>query len=99
MAYFANGSDGEYLEDQCIDCPLSCRPCPVYAVQNNYNYKQCSKGNEDLRAAMNLLIDEKGNCKMLEALAEAEYRSCPVCGADPDPMSDVIAQLDKRSKT
>lgn len=66
MAYFSNGSEGEYLESQCEEClhanPESC--CPIAAVQVLYNYDQLEEGQEKLRAAMNLLIDKHGNCQM-----------------------------------
>jgi hypothetical protein len=64
MAYFSNGSEGEYLENQCADCPLNDKHCPVFRVQMRYNYDQVSPGQEKLRAAMNLLINEKGDCQV-----------------------------------
>jgi len=65
MAYFANGSEGMVLDDQCCHCRVSDEhPCPIQRVQLNYNYEQCHKGNELLREAMNELIDANGNCQM-----------------------------------
>ena len=46
------------------------RPCPVALVQFMYNYDQVRPGNEKLREAMNLLIDEKGVCLVRKELAE-----------------------------
>lgn len=66
MAYFSNGSDGMYLDAQCDEC-IHANPeasCPIACVQLMYNYDQLDKGNEKLRKAMNVLIDEKGNCQM-----------------------------------
>lgn len=44
--------------------------CPVETVQLLYNYDQCDKGQEKLREAMNLLIDEKGICQVCSKLTE-----------------------------
>ena len=88
MAYFANSTEGETLDNQCFDCQLGYgwnnpqqkelfgrepipRPCPVALVQFSYNYDQCRPGNEKLREAMNLLIDEKGVCQVRKELCEA----------------------------
>ena len=65
MAYFANGTCGEVLDMQCIECHIpDDAPCPVLIVQGLYNYDQLKKGNELLQKAMNKLVDEKGNCLM-----------------------------------
>jgi hypothetical protein len=71
MAYFSNGCEGETLDNQCSECPIGKHPdapCPVLLVQSLYNYKQVAAGNEELRAAMNLLIDENGVCQMKPVL-------------------------------
>jgi hypothetical protein len=66
MAYFANGSEGAVLDDQCCECVLCdddgefC--CPVMVVQNTFNYSQI--GNDDLAAAMNVLVAEPGKCQL-----------------------------------
>lgn len=88
MAYFANGTEGACLENQCSDCPLGYgwndpnqgelfeverepRGCPVYFVQMEFNYDQINKGNEQLRAAMNLLVDDKrGECQVRKHLVD-----------------------------
>lgn len=62
MAYFSNSSEGAHLEEQCAKCPLGNKCCPVYLMQLTYNYDQCS--NEKLKEAMNLLINERGDCQM-----------------------------------
>ena len=92
MAYFSNGSEGEALQSQCMDCPLGAGwngvkeelgPCPVALVQFEYNYEQCDKGQEKLRRAMNLLIDDKTRrCQVREQLV-AELRPCG--GRDGSP--------------
>lgn len=67
MAYFPNGSSGTVLDNQCAECPIGRHqdaPCPVLLVQLSYNYDQCRDGNEKLREAMNMLINERGICQM-----------------------------------
>jgi hypothetical protein len=63
MAYFANGSEGMILDNQCEEC-LPFDPCPIYWLQMEYNYEQCREGQEKLKSAMNILINEKGICQM-----------------------------------
>ena len=46
------------------------RHCPVQLVQHIFNYKQVEPGNEELRSAMNLLIDERGTCNVRQQLVE-----------------------------
>ena len=65
MAYFSNGCEGEVLDMQCSEC-LPYDPCPVALVQMYFNYDQCAEGQEKLMKALNMLIDEKGNCLMKE---------------------------------
>lgn len=62
MAYFSNGSEGEYLENQCATCPLGDKLCPVRHVQLMHNYDQCT--NPQLKSAMEILIDEDGDCQL-----------------------------------
>lgn len=74
MAYFAKGTEGLNLDEQCDNCLHGMNDgimCPVAAVQMAYNYIQLNPGNEDLRAAMNLLIGERGNCQMSAAMKTA----------------------------
>ena len=74
MAYFSNGTEGDVLTEQCHNCLHGLDDeimCPVTHVQLEYNYKQLDDGNQDLRAAMNLLIDERGNCLMRAAMEKA----------------------------
>lgn len=69
MAYFPNGTAGEVLDNQCCDCfsKDEWSYCPVYAVHSVFNYEQLAKGNEKLRQALTMLIDENGTCKVREA--------------------------------
>ena len=66
MAYFPNGSAGDHLDSQCDQC-LHQEPeigCPIAFVQTNFNYEQLSDGQEKLREAITMLVDDKGNCRM-----------------------------------
>lgn len=74
MAYFSNGTEGLFLEEQCESCLHGMKDdlmCPVMHVQLEYNYKQIDDHNKYLRAAMNLLVDEQGNCLMKAAMEKA----------------------------
>lgn len=62
MAYFANGTEGEYLDAQCGDCPLGEKACPIMGVQMLFNYDQI--GVPKLREAMNYLVNERGDCQL-----------------------------------
>lgn len=74
MAYFPNGTAGEYLTEQCNNCLHGIKDdivCPVAVVQMSYNYDQLDEGNEALQEAMNELIDENGDCQMKKAIEDA----------------------------
>lgn len=75
MAYFANSTEGETLDNQCGNCPLGESACPIYMVQSLYNYEQLNKGNEKLRTAMNMLVDSRGICKLRPLLGEVKDKS------------------------
>jgi hypothetical protein len=62
MAYFSNGTEGEILDSQCLECKLLKEPCPIILVHLEYNYDQC--GNELARKIMNELVGEDGICKL-----------------------------------
>ncbi len=70
MAYFANSTEGDTLTRQCDDCPLGQLACPILHVQMAHNYDQCS--NEQLKQAMNLLVNEKGVCQLRPLLWSRE---------------------------
>lgn len=65
MAYFPNGSSGEVLDAQCLDCLIPDDwPCPILMAQQWYNYDQCEDSQEKLRDCLNGLVSEKGICQM-----------------------------------
>ncbi|WOO43142.1 hypothetical protein [Rubellicoccus peritrichatus] len=71
MAYFSNGSEGAYLDNQCAECPIGKHhdaPCPVLLQTQLYNYAQC--GNENLEAALNVTVNKHGDCQMKKVLEE-----------------------------
>jgi hypothetical protein len=72
MAYFSNGSAGEIFDNQCDECPLGQGPCPIASVQLMYNYDQLSDGQEKLREAMTILVDDEGICQTRKQMIELE---------------------------
>ena len=84
MAYFSNSADGDYLQRQCESCPIGEEACPVFVVQSLYNYDQLKKGNELLKSALTMLVDDKGDCQVKPLLGEKE-----------DGPQDPLAWLDK----
>lgn len=71
MVYFSNGTEGMILDEQCGKCPLHDEGCPVYGVQQLYNYDQLDDGQEKLKDAMSMLVNEKGVCQVREAMKRA----------------------------
>ena len=72
MAYFANGSEGMVLDEQCEQCHIDVdMPCPILLLYLEYNYKQVN--NPDLRKAMDILVNEQGICQM-RLLLDAKMR-------------------------
>lgn len=73
MAYFANGTEGMILDEQCSACLIpDDAPCPILLVQMHYNYDQVVDGglDNDLAKAINMLVNEKGQCQMKLILDE-----------------------------
>jgi len=73
MAYFSNGTEGMYFDEQCHNCIHGMNDevmCPIVYVQTTYNYDQLNKGNEQLRDAMTYLVDERGDCQMKKVMEE-----------------------------
>jgi len=70
MAYFSNGSEGMALDDQCAECIHADHDvmCPIAGIQLEFNYDQLNKGNEDLKKAMTILIDDSGICNMKQII-------------------------------
>lgn len=76
MAYFPNGTSGQVLDDQCDECIHGLSNdvmCPVYLAQIHFNYDQCRPREKKLRTALNMLIDEKGNCQVKAAFEKVRY--------------------------
>lgn len=64
MAYFSNSSEGSCLDEQCEQCRYGQDACPVYYVQNMYNYEACN--NKVARKILDHLICNCGTCTMFE---------------------------------
>lgn len=95
MAYFPNGTAGMKLQEQCWDCPIhDDQPCPILLVSLDYNYKQCD--NEDLKASMDVQINEKGIC-MMKPLIEMAIKY-PKTSAKPN-LDDYVNPLHKPMKS
>jgi hypothetical protein len=62
VAYFPNSTACDILQQQCEQCPLGEKMCPIHHVQLTHNYDQV--GNPKFEAAMNLLVDAKGICQL-----------------------------------
>jgi len=79
MAYFPNGTAGEYLDEQCAEC-IHEDPeagCPLALVQMEFNYSQHNKGNEELKKAMDWLIDAHGDCQ-IKKMIDKYYKKLPL---------------------
>ncbi|MFH2061235.1 MAG: hypothetical protein ABIJ59_20410 [Pseudomonadota bacterium] len=79
MAYFPNGTAGEYLDEQCAEC-IHEDPeagCPIALVQMEFNYSQHNKGNGELKRAMDILINKHGDCQM-KKMIDKYYKKLPV---------------------
>jgi len=84
MAYFANGTEGMVLDEQCEECHIPYdAPCPLLAVQMMYNYDQNKEGNEDLEAAMDMLISNKKGC-MMKAILDKCWPKPPLTDEEID---------------
>lgn len=64
MAYFSNGSEGMVFDDQCGKCKYGLHPCPIAAVQMNYNYDAVN--NQVATNILNGLVKDDGTCNMWE---------------------------------
>lgn len=72
MAYFANGTEGIILHNQCDKCPLGSGPCAVAAAQTFYNYDQID--NDTATAILETLVSKDGICQMRPEIIEATGR-------------------------
>lgn len=70
MVCFPNGSSGAVLEMQCERCPLGDGSCPVVGIQMLYNYDQLDDGQEKLKDAMSMLVDDQGICQVHKQLMD-----------------------------
>lgn len=62
MAYFPNGSAGDCFRDQCAHCRYGGGPCPIWIVQERYNYDACNV--EVARKILDDLVNNDGTCAM-----------------------------------
>lgn len=72
MAYFPNGTSAEILDNQCACCVLGEAACPVAGVQLFYNYDQLRDGQENLRLALRMLVNDEGRCQVFALLREGD---------------------------
>ena len=56
MAYFSNCCEGEVLHNECADCILGQKCCPIATAQSLYNYDACN--NPTAKAILNLLVKQ-----------------------------------------
>ena len=68
MAYFPNGTSGEVFDDQCAQCILYERACPIAWVQMEYNYEACNV--PVARKILDDLVKDCGRCEMFAAAPE-----------------------------
>jgi hypothetical protein len=61
MAYFANSSE-ETFDEQCDKCKYGQKPCPIAAIQMEFNYDAVN--NEVATKMLNCLVSQKGECSM-----------------------------------
>ena len=80
MAYFSNSTDGEVFNQECTDCILWNKPCPIAIVQSLYNYDACNI--PVARAILNDLVKQDKDykyigCKMKPLLDLLKERADP----------------------
>jgi hypothetical protein len=64
MAYFSNGTEGMVFDDQCSICKYGDKPCPIAAIQAEFNYSQHDSGTS--RKIMTALVSQSGECCMFK---------------------------------
>lgn len=62
MAYFPNGSAGEVFDAQCGKCRYGDEGCPIWLVQNEFNYEACNV--PVARKILDALVKDDGTCAM-----------------------------------
>jgi formate hydrogenlyase subunit 6/NADH:ubiquinone oxidoreductase subunit I len=70
MAYFSNGSEGAVFDDQCARCKYGDKPCPIAAVQMEYNYDQHKDKTGTTIKLLNDLVKDDGTCNMYETFKD-----------------------------
>ena len=69
MAYFANGQDGSYFEEECSSCKYGQEACPIAFVQFEYNYEACN--NEIASKILDKLVSDNAECSMKKLIEKA----------------------------
>jgi len=62
MAYFANGSEGECFDEQCVRCRFAEDGCPIAFVQTAFNYEACNV--PVAQKILDALVRQDGTCEM-----------------------------------
>ena len=68
MAYFSNGSEGEYFDKECSTCKYGQESCPIAFVQLEHNYEACN--NKTARAILDTLVKNDGTCMMKKTFSK-----------------------------
>lgn len=68
MAYFPNGTSGYVFDEQCARCRFGEGPCPIWNMQQEFNYKACNI--PVARAIMDSLVKDDGTCAMFALAPE-----------------------------
>jgi hypothetical protein len=68
MAYFSNGAEGMLLTNQCAQCKLGQKPCPIAVAQMLYNYSAVN--NPQASDILGGLVDNETGCDMFVKFPE-----------------------------
>ena len=73
MAYFSNGTEGMAFDEECGECILFNKACPIALVQSLYNYEAVN--NKTASEILNCLVhqNEDGSyegCRMKKILEQ-----------------------------
>jgi formate hydrogenlyase subunit 6/NADH:ubiquinone oxidoreductase subunit I len=71
MAYFPNGCSGDSFDNQCTLCKYGHEPCPIAAVQLEYNYDAVN--NKVATDILNSLVKNNGECTMFKIFKKDFY--------------------------
>ena len=64
MAYYANGSEGEILDEQCAECRFGREACPISLVQGSYN--SYAGSDQIIAEILNILVRDGEGCQMFK---------------------------------